>query len=105
MPDFKSYTIDKVAWHAQTPGNTETLEKIHKRFRALNTFLPENDLVDHVILGTDEPITDDVKIHTDSLNEKGSAIMKACYHKWLKKVDRGLNPEDVSVFTKALSDL
>jgi hypothetical protein len=45
-------------------------------------------------------IDDDTCIHTEHLNENGKAIMKTCYHRWLKKVDKGLSPDDVSMFQK-----
>ena len=100
MSEVKSYTIDKVGWHTRTPGNTEPREKTHMRFRAVINFLQNNGLTTRAILGENGIINDDTCIHTDHLNENGKAIMKKCYHRWLKQVDKGLDPDELSMFQK-----
>jgi hypothetical protein len=104
MPPPTSYTIDKVAWHTRRPGNPETIESIHNRFRIIIDFLQENQLTHRVILNSADPIADDVSIRTDDLNGNGMALMKACYHKWLGKVDRGMNPKNLSILEKFVRD-
>jgi hypothetical protein len=100
MSEVKSYTIDKVGWHTRTPGNTEPREKTHMRFRAVISFLQNNGLTTRTILDENDIIDDDTCIHTDHLSENGKAIMKKCYHRWLKQVDKGFAPNDVSMFQK-----
>jgi hypothetical protein len=98
MSQARSYTIDKVGWHTKTPGNTEPREKTRMRFRSIIDFLQDNGLTTRTILGKHELVDDETSIHTDALNERGRAIMEKCYHKWPKKVDRGLDPQDMSLF-------
>lgn len=105
MPDARSYTIDKVGWHTRTPGNTEPREKTHRRFRAIIRFLQAHQLTRRVLLGEDGIVDDETAIHTDDLTENGRMIMEKCYHRWLKKVDRGADPEDISSFKRELDAL
>jgi hypothetical protein len=100
MSEAKSYTIDKVGWHTRTPGNTEPWEKTHRRFRAVINFLQDNGLTTRTILGEYETIDDDTCIHTDHLNDSGRALIKKCYSRWLRKVDRGLDAGDISMLQK-----
>jgi hypothetical protein len=75
------------------------------RFRAIIDFLQDNGLTAQTILRQDDPVDDEISIHTDALTEKGRLIMEKCYHKWLKKIDRGLNPRDMSIFDNELKRL
>lgn len=102
MSQGESFTVDKVGWHTRTPGNTETREKTNARFRAVIDFLQENELTTCVILRPGDPIDDETSIHTNALTAKGFCVIKECYQKWLKKVDRGMSPQDVSMFANAL---
>ena len=102
MSQKKSYTIDKVGWHTNTPGNTEPREKTQARFRAVIDFLQDNKLTRRTILSHDDAIDDQTSIHTDDLTEAGLAVLVEYYQKWLKKVDRGLSPVDVSMFERAI---
>jgi hypothetical protein len=105
MSNVKSYTIDKVGWHTKTPGNTEPRVKTYARFRAVIDFLQDSGLTTRTILGKDDPIDDETSIHTDALTENGRVVMEKCYHRWLKKVDRGLSPNDTSMFQKTAGSL
>jgi hypothetical protein len=105
MNEKQTFTIDKVGWHTQTPGNTETTESIHNRFRAITAFLQENGLTVKHILGSEEQITDDLSIRSVDLTEEGLVLMKKCYDKWLQRVDQGMPPEDLSIFQKELAKL
>jgi hypothetical protein len=101
LSQVKSYTIDKVGWHTKTPGNTEPREKTHARFRAVIDFLQDNGMTTRTILGENDLVDDETSIHTDALNEKRRLIMGKYYHRWLKKVDKGLDPQDISMFENA----
>ena len=74
------------------------MRRRHIRFRAVIGFLQKSGLTTRTILDENDIIGDDTCIHTEHLNENGKAIMKKCYRRWLKKVDKGLNPDDVSMF-------
>jgi hypothetical protein len=102
MDGKKQFTIDKVGWHTQTPGNTETVQNIHRRFHSVIEFLQDNGLTVRVILLANSNITDDLSINSSDLTDLGMALMKKCYSKWLQRVDHGLPPTDVSVFEKEL---
>lgn len=105
MSQVKSYTIDKVGWHTNTPGNTEPRDKTHARFRAVIDFLQDNGLTTRTILQKDDPVDDETFIHTDALTTEGRLVLEKCYQKWLRKVDRGLDPQDVSMFENAKNTL
>lgn len=98
----KSYTIDKVGWHTQTPGNPESVERIHLRFRTILNFLQSNGLTKQVIWRPDQLITDETCLHTDHLTNEGRQIVDICYDKWLKGVDRGQSPSYLKRWEKAL---
>lgn len=103
MSQAKSYTIDKVGWHTKTPGNIEPLEKTHARFKAVIDFLQDNGLTTRPILRKDDSVDDETSIHTDALTEEGRRIIEKCYHKWLKKVDKGLDAQDTSMFYQEMN--
>ena len=88
MGTNQSFTIDKVGWHTQRPGNNETLDHISRRFRAIISFFQENGLAIHAILPSGEAITDDLAIASTHLTEDGLVLMRKCYNKWLRWSDR-----------------
>lgn len=96
-----SFTIDKVAWHTQTQGNTETREQVHARFRSVIDFLQENALTVRPI-APDLAVDDDTAITTNDLTAEGIEIMKQCYDQWLGKVDHGMPSDDMTLFKDAL---
>lgn len=105
MSDVQAFTIDKVGWHTQTPGNTESVDHIHRRFRAVAVFLQENGLTTRTLLGPHGAVTDEFEIHTSDLTPEGLALAKACYDTWLRRIDKGKSPEDVSLLRRTLEKL
>jgi hypothetical protein len=105
MGPKSDYTLDKVEWHTQTPGNTETKEQIHHRFRVIIDFLQENGLTVHQILASDEPITDATAILVADLTDEGRVLVEKCYHRWLQHIDTGKPPEDLSFMKRELGKL
>jgi hypothetical protein len=105
MADNQPFTIDKVEWHTQTRGNTETVDSIHRRFKVIISFLRENGLTTSPILSDGAAVTEDLAITSTDLTEDGLAIMRKCYDKWLQRVDQGMLPEDLSLFQKQLAKL
>ena len=97
------FVIDQVAWHTNTPGNTETREKIARRFCVLANFLQANGLTTRDLTCREEDIDDEYEISTEDLTEEGFAFMQAGYDKWLRKIDNGMPPDNVSVLTRALN--
>jgi hypothetical protein len=96
----ESFTIDKVVWHTSTPGNTETREHIWRRFFTITLFLQDNGLVVRRLLNSEDEITEDFQIHSSDLTEVGMAFMRAAYDKWLKRLDKGADPTDLSLLEK-----
>jgi hypothetical protein len=100
-----SYTIDRVSWHTQTPGNPETKNHIDRRFRALFDFLRR-----HALLKADAPLPspegtlpDDFELHTAHLTDLGLEVMRTSYDQWLSALDRGTPPEKVTILENALA--
>jgi hypothetical protein len=102
MGSQTSFTIDKVAWHTKTPGNPETREHIWTRFFTFTKFLQHNGLLVRKLLDSEEEITEDFAIHSDDLTQDGLVFVKAAYNKWLKKLDAGGDPTNVSLLEKHL---
>lgn len=71
MASERSFTIDKVGWHTQRPGNTETRPAIHRRFRILAAFLQENGLTVRRLLSEGQEIDDEFAISTSDLTDEG----------------------------------
>lgn len=100
-----SFAIDKVSWHVNTPGNTESREHIARRFSIFSQFLQVNQLTVRDVGCRESDIKDDFGIMSDDLTEEGLAVVKAAYDKWLTKVDNGMPPEDVTLLEKALKKI
>ncbi|MCU0393678.1 MAG: hypothetical protein MUE81_21400 [Thermoflexibacter sp.] len=102
---MEHFIIDQVQWHTEVEGDREPTEKIHRRFRSVIMFLQKHQLTKRIILKEKEEITNEFAISTEDLTETGFELMKLCYSKWLKQVDKGLSPEDITLFEKALLKL
>lgn len=102
---MSGFVIDQVSWHTKVVGNPESREHIVTRFWSVATFLQSNGLTNKVLAQSKGDIGDDFAISSDDLTEKGLALMKKVYDKWLSKVDEGASPEDLTMFEKQLSKL
>ena len=107
MASSPESTIDKVGWHTGTPGNTESREAIHRRFRAIIKFLQDNRLTVRQIASPDPAaaLTDETAIRTVDLTEDGLRLVKRCYDKWLRRIDNGMSPDDMSILERELQKL
>ena len=98
----ETFTIDKVAWHTETPGNPETREQIVARFFAVVSFLQGHGLTKRMLASSPAEISDEFSIEASDLTETGLEVMRKAYEKWVVKVDKGMSPSDTSVLAKAL---
>ncbi len=98
----ESFTIDKVVWHTRIPGNPEPREHIVKRFYAIARFLQEHGLTKRTLVTSADEITDDFALHSEDLTELGMRVIKSAYDRWLRRLDRGGDPENTSMLKKAL---
>ena len=98
----KSFTIAKVSWLTSTAGNEARHEFIVRHFQAVVGFLQDNALVRRPLVQRLEDIDDDFSLESDDLTDQGLAVMKLAYDKWLKKVDRGMDPSNVTLLRNAL---
>jgi hypothetical protein len=99
------FTIDQVAWHIETEGNPETREHIVWRFWSVVGFLQRHGLTTSPLAASINDIDDDFGISSADLTVTGLFLMKKVYDKWLAKVDRGMSPDDLSIFEAALKSL
>ncbi len=97
-----AYTIDKVAWHTNTPGNPEPRAHIVRRFHSIAKFLLDNGLLIRDITTTESEMSDSFEINSGDLTEEGMTLIKAAYDKWLGRVDKGASPEDITILVKTL---
>ncbi len=101
----KDFTIDKVSWHTQTAGNPESRDHVLQRFYSLVFFLQAHHLTKRVLLHNINEITDDFSVKTSDLTEAGLEFMKRAYDKWLSRIDRGADPQNVDFLETELEKL
>ena len=98
------FTVDKVGWHTQTSGNTESRAQIEQRFRYLFAFLAKNELLsDQAPEIPPSQLPDEFMLHSSHLTEFGLEIIRAGYDKWLKALDRGTTIEKATALESALA--
>ena len=97
------YRIDKVSWHTQQLGEPEPLEEIAAQFWGAVHFLQQNGLTTQQLANSIDDIDDEFEIHTDHLTPEGIALMRAAYERWVRKVERGMSPDDTKILQKALA--
>jgi hypothetical protein len=99
------FVIDQVSWHTKVAGNPETREHIIARFWSVVSFLQTKGLTNRVLAESIADIHDNFALSSDDLTEKGFALMKKVYDKWLSKVDEGASAQDLTMFEKQLAKL
>lgn len=99
----KQFTIFKVSWLTQAPGNEDLREEIVEHTYRIVKFLQDNSLVLHRLMENRGDITDEFSLTSDDLTAEGLAVMKAGYSRWLREVDKGMDPADVSILEAALA--
>jgi hypothetical protein len=98
----KDFTIDQVSWHTRTPGNPEPRSSIIKRFFSIVSFLHREGLLVRQLVQDICEIDDDFAIRSSDVNETGMALLRAAYDKWLRKIDKGMDPCDVTLLERHL---
>lgn len=98
----KDFTIAKVAWIIERPGNTVPIERVIKTFFSVAKFLQDNGLSRGVLASRPEDIGPEFTIESSDLTERGLQVMRAAFDKWLRRVDKGMDPDDISMLKKAL---
>lgn len=98
------FIIDQVSWHTSVAGNPEDREQVVARFWSVVRFLQQNELTTRILADGPQSIGDVFCIQKSDLTERGFLVMKQAYDKWLKKVDRGMSPEDLSLLERAFRE-
>lgn len=101
----EAFTIDRVSWHTETPGNTETREQTVARFWAVVSFLQRHGLTKRTLASSPGQIVDTFSIDTSDLTDEGLEVMRKGYDKWVRRIDRGMTPSDTPLLAKALSEV
>lgn len=99
---MSNFIIDKVSWHTSTPGNTETLDQIVRRFYHVVKYLQDNQLTNRTLLSDLSDVDDEFALRSEDLTEEGLSLMKAAYDKWLRKVDQTMDSSDLRIMERAL---
>jgi hypothetical protein len=73
--------------------------------KAVAHFLQSNGLTERVLLPDGAEPDEEFAIKTSDLTPDGLAFMKQAYSKWLKRMDKGQKPEDVTFLQKELAKL
>lgn len=99
----KPFTIAKVSWLTNTVGNEDRRGAIEQHFHVVTKFLQDNGLTRRVLCHQRQDINDDFAIESGDLTDGGLAVMKLAYDRWVKQVDRGMNPSNVALLDNALA--
>ena len=49
-----------------------------------------------------DDISDEFSIEASDLTDQGLELMRKAYDKWVRKIDKGMDPKDTSLLAKAL---
>ena len=99
----KDFTVTKVGWHTQIPGNPETPEQIYRRTINFVLFLQRNNLLNKQLLTGDETVLDDeFCVKASDLTEEGMLLVKKSYSNWLSMLDRCGKPDNLRILEKGL---
>ena len=97
---MNNFIIDKVSWHTSTPGNTENLDQIVRRFYHIVKYLQDNQLTNRTLLIDLSDVDDEFALRSEDLTEEGLSLMKAAYDKWLRKVDQTMDSSDLRIMER-----
>lgn len=104
MSEGSSFTIDKVGWVTNRPGNSTPRERVIGTMWAFVQFLQNNGLsVRTLAASRDEVDHDEFSVCSDDLTSIGLAVVKASHDKWLRSIDRGRDPSDTKILDKELA--
>jgi hypothetical protein len=99
------FTITKTSWILGRGGDDRPKEVIFARFWALAKFLQDNSLTTRRLASSLVEVDENFGLNSDDLTDEGLALIKSGYNAWLKKVDKGMDPNDVRVLQKALDKI
>jgi len=102
---MKDYVIDKLSWHLQANSDRDYQNQARARFSAIASFLQHHGLTKRELLPSGAVVTDDFALRTDDLTNEGRQLMDEVYDRWLKSLNRGKSPDDLSMLEKQLSKL
>jgi len=102
---MKDYIIDQIGWHTKVVGNTESVDRIHKRFKNISVFLESEGLTTRKLIELDTPLKDDFCIKVSDLTDEGFLLMQKSYDKWLRFLDKGKSPDNLSILEKTLTKI
>ena len=80
-------------------------QRILKVAESLSGFLVENDLTNADLNEARQNIDAEFAIHDYQLTDVGKALFENYFVDWMEKIDRGLDPEDVSYLESGLQRL
>lgn len=98
----KAFIIIKVGWLTNTPGYGDMRDEIIDHVYSIAKFLQKNKLTQKPLISNRSEIDDEFSISSDDLTEEGLSLMKLSYDKWLRKVDRGMSPQNTTLLEKTL---
>lgn len=103
--ELSDFVITKVSWHTGVKGNPESRERIHERTWAFADFLQRNGLVTHRLASGISDMNDDFEIKRSDVTDEGFELIRSAYDKWVRRIDRGTPPSNVSTLENALRKL
>jgi len=86
-------------------GSAVSAELERELWLSLSSFLNAQKCVKSPIVVPDLEDMEGFELRSKSLSEKGLQLVKAGLDKWLKGIDRGKPPSDISILEKALAKI
>ena len=101
----KDFVIEKISWHTTVKGNPESREQIYERTWAIAKFVQDHGLATRCLASNISELDDDFEIKRSDVTDEGFEFLRATYDRWLRRIDRGGSPSDVSTLDRALRKL
>lgn len=95
------YVILRADWLTKQVGNEHRKDEIIRHFQIALNFFRDNGLL-RPNYGT-QVVDENFELRSDDITDDGLNLMKSGYQKWLRKVDKGMDPSDTSILIKELA--
>jgi hypothetical protein len=100
----KDFTLLQVGWFTR-PSWAIPEAEVHAFYRALLHYLQDHQLTVRPVLERNEPLSDESKLMRSDITDKGFQLYQRAEQKWLKGIDKGKKPDDMSIFDRELAKL
>lgn len=102
---MEDFVITQISWLTDVKGNEDFRDRFFKMHINFANFLQSNGLTTRLLFRDSAEVTDKFAIRKSDLTEEGFRLVKMAYDKWVRKLDKGGDPDDLSILERALKKL